>query len=131
MRINKLNLLTNLIILGMFLAGFKAVVFAETVITIVTAGNASPVITSGPETSTPSDGNNPINVGADLTFQTIATDASAEDYYLIICKTDAVVPGVGGAPPTCSGGSWCVSLVTDSGVQASCTYTTQNSDPES
>ncbi|HRN86767.1 MAG TPA: hypothetical protein PK863_05580 [Candidatus Dojkabacteria bacterium] len=131
LKIKKSNLLTNLIIIGLFLAVFKVAVYAETVITIVTAGNASPVITSGPETSTPSDGNNPINVGADLTFQTTATDASAEDYYLIICKTDAVVPGVGGAPPTCSGGSWCVSPVTDSGVQASCTYTTQDSDAES
>ena len=129
--IKKCNLAITIVIVGLFFVGIKVAVYAETVITIVTAGNASPVISSGPETSIPSDGNNPINVGNNFTFQTTATDISAEDYYLIVCKTDAVVPGVAGAPPTCSGGSWCVSSVTDSGVQSSCTYTTQDSDAES
>lgn len=106
-------------------------VYAESVVTIVTAGNASPLISSGPETSVPSDGNNPINAGEGITFQAIANDANAEDYYLIICKTDSVTPGVGGLAPTCNEGMWCVSNVTDSGQQASCAYTTQSSDPES
>lgn len=131
LNIQKSKLVVAVIILGVYLVGFRVVVSAETVITIVTAGNSSPVITSEPGTSIPSDGTNPINVGNNLTFRATATDISAEDYYLIICKTDSVIPGVGGAPPTCSSGSWCVSSVTDSGVQASCTYSTQDSDPES
>jgi hypothetical protein len=131
LNIQNSEFVATLIVLILYLVGLKGLVQAETIITVVTAGNSSPVITSGPGTSTPSDGNNPINAGNNLTFQTTATDISAEDYYLIICKTDSVVPGVGGASPTCSGGSWCVSPVTDSGVQASCTYVTQDSDPES
>lgn len=120
------------VFLVVLLLSFKILVHAETVTTSVTVGNSAPTITAGPAESTASDGTTPTNEGSNIVFQATATDSNAEDYYLAICKTDAITAGVGGAAPTCAASStWCVSTATDSGVQASCTYTTQGTDAES
>lgn len=130
---NYLYSIIGLIILFVVLMlSFRILVHAETVTTSVTVGNSPPVITAGPAESTASDGTTPTNEGANVTFQATATDSNAEDYYLAICKTDSITPGAAGAAPTCAASStWCVSTATDSGVQASCSYTTVNGDAES
>jgi len=126
-----LNLSLGLIlVLGSFVI-FQFVVKAETVNTIVTAGNSAPSFTAGPAESTASDGTTPTNEGSNVTFQATATDANAESYYFAVCKTNSVTPGAGGAAPTCGGGNWCITTSTSSAAQASCSYTTLNGDAES
>ena len=120
------------VFLCILLLSFKILVHAETVTTSVTVGNSAPTITAGPAESTASDGTTPTNEGSNVVFQATATDSNAEDYYLAICKTDVINAGTAGAAPTCAASStWCVSTATDSGVQASCTYTTVNGDAQS
>ncbi len=104
---------------------------AETVNTSVTVGNSAPAFTAGPAESTASDGTTPTNEGSNVTFQATATDGNAEDYYFAVCKTNSITPGGSGAAPTCGGGSWCITAAVDSGVQASCSYTTLGGDAES
>jgi hypothetical protein len=120
-----------IVFLVILLLSFKILVHAETVTTSVTVGNSAPAFTAGPAESTASDGTTPTNEGSNVTFQATATDSNAEDYYLAICKTDSVTAGVAGAAPTCAGGNWCITTATDSGVQASCSYTTVDGDAQS
>jgi hypothetical protein len=119
------------VFLCILLLSFKILVHAETVTTSVTVGNSAPSFTAGPAESTASDGTSPTNEGSNVVFQATATDSNAEDYYLAICKTDSVTAGVAGAAPTCAGGNWCITTATDSGVQASCSYTTLDGDAQS
>jgi hypothetical protein len=89
-------------------------------------GNAAPVITV-----TPSDGNsslaNKINQGSNITFTAIAKDVNGDQYYLAICKTDAIAAG-NNAAPTCPGGMWAVSSATNSDAQATANHTVTGSD---
>jgi len=103
---------------------------ADSVATSVTVGNSAPSFTVDPAESPASSSTSPTDVGSSITFTATASDPNNESYYLIICKTNSVSPTNGGAP-TCPGGSWCVSAATTSGSQASCSYTTQQSDSES
>ncbi len=126
-----LKILTGFfLVVGVYLS-LELIVKAETVSTSVTAGNSAPAFTAGPAESTASDGTTPTNEGSNVTFQATATDANAEDYYLAICKTNAITQGSSGAAPTCGGGSWCITTATDSGVQASCSHTAVNGDAQS
>ena len=89
--------------------------------------NAAPSITAGP-----SDGgalNSPVNVGTAVTFTATATDSESDNYYLAICKTDAISAN-DNAVPTCTGGNWAISSSTASASQASVTYTTLSGDSE-
>jgi hypothetical protein len=96
----------------------------------VVAAYEAPAFTVQPAENPASDGTTPTNEGANLTVQATATDAWSENYYLAICKTNAVT-AVNGGTPTCPGGNWCISGSTVSGVQASCNYTAVNGDAES
>ena len=92
--------------------------------------NSAPSITTGPAESTASTTTSPTNAGSNVVITATATDSNNNDYYLAICKTDAITVG-NDTVPTCDGGAWDVSSVTSSGSQATATYTTQTSDAES
>jgi hypothetical protein len=128
---NHLKIISGILFVFCAYLSLQFVVEAETVNTSVTAGNSSPTFTAGPAESTTSDGTTPTNEGSNVTFQATATDSNAEDYYFAVCKTNTVTPGTSGAAPSCGGGNWCITTATDSGVQASCNYTTVNGDAES
>jgi hypothetical protein len=85
-------------------------------------------------TADPSDGGSsaatPTNAGDNVTFTATAHDDNEDQYYLAICKSDAITPGTDGVP-TCNDGSWAISAVTDSDAQATVTYPTSSSDAES
>lgn len=106
------------------------IVNAETVTTQVTVGNSFPTFSDGPAENPASYSSSPTNAGSNVTFQATATDSNGEDYYLAICKTNSVT-AVNGSAPTCGGGNWCITTATDSGTQATCSYTTQSGDAES
>lgn len=108
----------------------ERVIKAETVTTNVTVGNTAPTFTAGPAENPVSSATTPTNVGSDVTFEATANDANGENYYLAICKTDAVTAVNGGAP-TCDGGAWCVSSATASDAEATCSYTALQGDVES
>ncbi|MEK7168928.1 MAG: hypothetical protein AAB778_02845, partial [Patescibacteria group bacterium] len=105
-------------------------VMADSVTTSVTVGNSAPAITAGPAESTESSSTSPTNVGSGVTFTATATDSNSENYYLLVCATDAATPTNGGAP-NCTSTQWCVSSSTASGAQATCTYTTLIGNAES
>ncbi|KKP33149.1 MAG: hypothetical protein A2360_00550 [Candidatus Staskawiczbacteria bacterium RIFOXYB1_FULL_32_11] len=69
----------------------------------------------------------PTVAGNNVTFSANATDNEGDKYYLAICRTNTVTSHPNSVP-TCDGGSWCVSVLTNSGYQATCNYETSNSD---
>jgi len=105
-------------------------VSADNVTTSVTVGNSAPSFTAGPTESTESSSTNPTNVGTNVTWQATGTDSNSEDYYLVVCSTDAVTATEGDAP-TCDVGTWCTSTATTSGNQATCSRTALQGDSES
>lgn len=106
------------------------VALAESVTTQVTVANTAPSFSVAPAESPASDSSTPTNVGNVVTFTATATDTNNDSYRLALCKTNAITPN-GTSSPTCTGGQWCVSSVTNSGSQASCTYTALSGDVES
>ena len=89
--------------------------------------NIAPAFSVAPAEATASYSTSPTSIGASITFQATATDA-INSYYLIICSTNSVTAGSGGAAPTCGATAYCTSSATTSGSQASCSYTTVSGD---
>lgn len=100
-----------------------------TLTTTVSVGNLSPVFTATPGDGG-SDSTSPTVVGSDVTFTATAMDVNTDQYYLAVCKTDAITAGNNSAP-SCDGGAWAISTVTNSSAQASVPYTTLVGDAES
>ncbi len=117
----KTSLLSTLFLSFFFLTKTFSV-YADSVTTTITVGNNAPEITSGPIEDPTSYSTTPTNVGSDTTWKATATDSFGDDYYLIICSTDSVTP-VNNNPPTCGETTWCTSIATDSGTQATCSRT--------
>jgi hypothetical protein len=134
------SVLTLLCLLGFvyFHLG-KTTVRADDLGTSVTVGNEAPSFTDNPHedpsshnsSGTGDTAGNPTNVGSNVTFKATASDPNSDDYYLIVCTTNAVSPGTEGGAPTCDVGTWCTSSSTADDVEASCTYQTQAGDSES
>lgn len=103
------------------------VTFADNVGTSVTVSNEGPTFASAPYEDTASFSGSPVNAGSTLTFRGTGSDPNTDNYYLAICKTDAITP-VDGAAPTCPGGTWCVSSSTGDGVEANCDYVVSNAE---
>lgn len=97
----------------------------------VTVGNAVPSITTAAAEDTVSSGTSPTNVGTAVTIDITASDPNTDNYYLIVCTTNAVTAGTGGGAPTCDVGTWCTSSSTVDDAEASCSYTTLVGDSES
>jgi len=105
-------------------------VFADSVTTSVTVGNSAPTFTVDAAESSESSSTSPTNEGGTVTIQATGTDSNNESYYMIVCETDAVSTN-GGAAPTCPGGAWCTSTLTNSASQASCNIDTTGNSTES
>jgi len=72
----------------------------------------------------------PTNSGSEVSWVATATDSNAEDYFLLICSTNATPTSTPGGPPTCNGGiQWAVSATTTSGSQARAATTTTEAAP--
>ncbi len=95
----------------------------DTASTTVTVQNAPPALV-GNVAEVPAHGSTtPVNVGYQAIWQATANDPESNNYYLIVCASDAVSATNGGAP-TCGGGAsdtFCVSGATVSGAQSTCT----------
>lgn len=130
MKFSLKNIIAYVIFLVVFLVLPYKQIFAETVATSVIVGNSAPSFSVHTFEVTASTTTNPTNVGTTVTFQATGTDGNNENYYLIVCKTDAVTPH-NNAAPTCNVATWCVSGSTTSGNSATCGYGTLNSDAES
>ncbi|HEU4677827.1 MAG TPA: hypothetical protein VFS75_03880 [Candidatus Paceibacterota bacterium] len=93
--------------------------------TTVTVLNTPPIWTASTTELVESSSNNPTNAGDTVSWVGIGTDSNGEDYYLLICDTNATpTPNSGGAPTCSSGVQWAVSTATLSGTQALAATTT-------
>ncbi|MBU1017613.1 hypothetical protein KKA33_01135, partial [Patescibacteria group bacterium] len=72
----------------------------------------------------------PTDAGDDVTIKATANVEGSSQWYLAVCKTNAVTAGDDTAP-TCDGGAWDVSDATTDQTEATATYTTSSSDSES
>lgn len=96
----------------------------------VTIGNTAPSFTSGPAEATASTSTAPTSIGGTVQFNATATDPNSEGYYLIICSTNSVTAGSGGASPTCGARTYCKNTsAISSGTATSCSYTAVDTDP--
>ncbi|MBI5421529.1 hypothetical protein HZA44_00125 [Candidatus Peregrinibacteria bacterium] len=104
---------------------------AATSTTTLSIGNDAPSFTAGPSDNG-SDGTTPTNAGSNVTFTATATDPNGDQWYLAVCKTNAITPG-SNAAPTCASvpNTWAISGATNSASQASITYATSAGDAES
>lgn len=95
--------------------------------------NSPPQFVNTPRESVISSATNPTNAGDDITFETTATDADGEDYYLIVCSQPGAIPndGIAGEPTCAAGNIYCSSSATTTGVEATCEHATTSGDPQS
>lgn len=106
----------------------------ENVTTTVTVNNSAPSISVTPyesddDTSNASTATTPTNEDDAVIFHATGDDTDGDQYYLAICKTDAISAN-NSAAPTCTGGDWCISSATNDEVAASCSHTTVSGDAE-
>jgi hypothetical protein len=103
---------------------------ADQASTTVTVMNAPPWITAGPAENPSSTSTTPVNVGGSIGFQVTATDGEDDSYWLIVCTTTAATSTIATPQPTCVGGNYlCLSPISSSTVQASCTYNNVKNEP--
>lgn len=129
----KATILTTLIGVGILFAGLVidlprgSIARANVATTSVTVLNTPPTFVENPQENPGSSTSTPTNTGSNVTWATVASDSSGDDYYLLICMTSgAPTPNISAAP-SCSGGianRWAVSARTVSGVQATAATTT-------
>lgn len=104
----------------------------DTATTSVQVLNTGPAWTASTTEEVESSANNPTNAGSVVSWVAIGTDSNSEDYYLLICSTNASPTPNSSAAPTCGGGvQWAVSTATISGTQARAATTTADSWAES
>ncbi len=97
----------------------------STATTSVTVLNTPPSWTASSTEETESSATTPTDAGNQVSWIGVATDANAENYYLLICDTSATPTANSGAAPVCSAGvKWAVSTATISGTQARAATTT-------
>lgn len=130
MKIKNLQIFYLLLIVCVMFFGLPTIVYADDVDVTVSINNSAPDFVVDVQEQIASDEFTPTNAGDVVTFIATGEDPNQEDYYLILCKTDAVSPTNGG-PPTCPGGAWAVSGLTTNLSEASASYTTLVSDVES
>jgi len=130
---NFLGTISGILILGLIFSlilGIKRSsqnVKADSVTTSVTVINSAPQWMVYPFEDPASATTTPTNVGTQVTFKAVATDANADSYYLAVCKSADITPNPNN-PPTCTNGDWCISSLTNSGATATCSYLVQESD---
>ncbi|MCA9383194.1 DNRLRE domain-containing protein [Candidatus Dojkabacteria bacterium] len=104
----------------------------------VNVSNVAPIFKSGTDVyeDPTSDSTSPTDEGTSVTFKATAEDANEDNYFLIICSSNAVTAEGGtGNAPSCDATEYCVSSSTTaasgSEVEASCSYTTTGAEAES
>ena len=113
-------------------------VLADDITATVTIGNDPPAFTTDavctgtyPCESPARSAASPVNVGTSTTFRATADEPNAENYYLIVCKSDSFTTNNGAAPECASAElTVCVSTSTADGVAATCNYTALQADAE-
>jgi len=99
------------------------------VLTLSGNTNNAPYFTVNPSDNG-SASTSPTNYGTNVSFTATAQDDDVgDDYYLAICKTNAITAG-NNAPPSCTAGDWCISNLASSTNEASCDYSTADSGEE-
>ncbi len=88
--------------------------------TLAGVSNVAPSFFASPSDNA-SATSTPTNYGSNVLFTATGNDPQSDRYYLAVCQTNAISPGNNG-PPTCTGGSWCVSTDASSTVEATCSY---------
>ena len=89
--------------------------------------NYPPTWSTNPHENPTSDNSTPTGVGTNLVINAIAADTESNQYYLAVCKTNAIVANSNSAP-TCTGGAWAISAATNAGSEATASYTVLASD---
>ncbi len=103
----------------------QAVAQSDNATTSVTVINLPPVITGQVQETFESSTAFPTNSGDVVQWEVLAVDASGDDYYLLICDTNATpTPSGGGVPSCASGVQWAVSSLTTSNATATAATTT-------
>lgn len=129
----KISIITALLGVSIILAGLFVdlphghIANANVATTSVTVLNTPPQYVTDVQESPASSTTTPTNAGSAVTFIVTATDSSGDNYYLLICKTQAAPTPTDGGAPECNGGSgnrWARSASTATGVQASAATTT-------
>jgi len=96
----------------------------STATTTITVLNTPPAWTVDAYEFIESSTDNPTNAGDQVIWSAVGTDANGEDYYLLICSTNASPTAVANNAPFCTSGiQWAVSTATLSGTQASAATT--------
>jgi len=85
--------------------------------------NTAPTIGTGPSDGSSSTAT-PTVAGNNVAFTATATDGETDNYYLAICKTNAITANNNSAPTCATNQTWCVSASTASASQATCNYAT-------
>jgi hypothetical protein len=102
---------------------------ANVATTSVRVLNTPPTWVENAQENPGSSTSTPTNIGNAVTWKSVASDSSGDNYYLIICK-NAVTPTPNpSAAPSCSGGvanQWAISASTVSNTQATAATTTVN-----
>jgi hypothetical protein len=109
-----------------------AIIFAagQNATTSAAINNKAPVISGHVAENPASTAAAPAIVGGSVIFQVTATDQNSDQYYLAVCKAAGITPGTNGVP-TCTSGNYCISIATNAGSQATCSYTTLQGDGSS
>ncbi len=103
----------------------KQAVAQSTATTTVTVLNTPPAWTASTTEVIESSIANPTNAGDVVSWTAIGTDSNAEDYWLLICDTNAAPSTTSGGAPHCSSGvQWAISGTTTSGTAAVAATTT-------
>ncbi len=93
--------------------------------TTVTVLNTPPAWTASTTELVESSTTSPTDAGNVVSWVGVGTDSNSEDYFLLICDTNASPTPNSSAPPSCSAGvQWAVSATTTSGSQATAATTT-------
>lgn len=97
--------------------------------TTVTVVNTPPAWTVDAQELVGSSTTTPTNAGDVVSWTAVATDANSEDFYLLVCSTNATPTANSGTSPSCGSGAikWAVSATTTSGTQATAATTTLTS----
>ena len=95
---------------------------ADDAATSVNVDNDAPSFSVAPHEDPTSDTTTPTNMDANVTFKATATDTNGNDWYLAICKSNAIATSTDGAP-TCPGGAWGISNAASSTAEATVAYT--------
>lgn len=103
---------------------------ADVASTTVEVKNSPPVISVPPAESPSSTSTTPVNVGDNISIQVTATDGEGNQYYLLICSTNSVIPdSSGGESHHCGDITFGSSTIANSGAQATTTFAVADPTP--